>query len=121
MIRYTRGTKVIVETIFYDTSGDIAYPTSASITFAYPDGSTGADWPFDGQDMLTTTVSLTTPTTASTDANVGKWKTTWDSSVSNKGTVYWTAVPSDLTYGVNEGSFALRGGMANPTAVPTTL
>lgn len=121
MIRYTRGTKVIVETIFYDTSGDIAYPTSANITIAYPDGSTGARWPFDGEDMLTTTIALTTPSTASTDANVGKWKTTWDSSPSAQGTVYWSAVPSNLTYGVNEGQFVLRGGLANPIAVPTTL
>lgn len=121
MIRYIRGSKVIISTIFYDTSGDIAYPTSANVTIAYADGSTGARWPFDGNDMLTTTIALTTPTTVSTSASVGQWKTTWDSSVSAQGTVYWTAVPADLTYGVNEGQFVLRGGLANQTAVPTTL
>src|SRR5512139_623006 len=85
MIRYTRGTKVILNPIFYDTSAAIAYPTSANITIAYPDGSTDARWPFDGNDMLTTTVALTTPTTASTSALVGQWRTTWDSSVSATG------------------------------------
>ena len=121
MIRYNRGTKVIISTIFRDTSGDIVYPTSANVTIAYPDGSTTARWPFDGEDMLTTTVALTTPTTATTSALVGQWRTTWNRSVSAKGTVYWTAVPADLTYGVNEGSFVLRGGLASTTAVPTTL
>lgn len=120
MIRYTRGTKAIIRTIFYDTSGDIAYPTSVNITFAYPTGTTTSRWPHDGTELATTTIALTTPTTVSTAALVGQWQTTWNTAISNTGVVYWTAVPSNLTYGINEGKFELRGGLANPTAVPTT-
>jgi hypothetical protein len=121
MIRYTRGSKVVLETIFYDSSGDIAYPSSVAMTIAYPDGSTSSKWPLNGNDYLTTVVALTTPTTASTSALVGQWRTTWSSAIANRGIVYWTAVPTDLTYGVNEGKFELRGGPASSAAVATTL
>jgi hypothetical protein len=121
MIRYTRGSKVIIRTLFRDTSGDIAYPTTVNITFAYPSGSTSSRWPQDGTEMETTTITMTTPTTASTSALVGQWATTWNTAISGTGMVYWTAVPSTLTYGVNEGKFKLVGGLAHPTAVPSTL
>jgi len=116
MNTYNRGSKVIIETVFYDTSGDIAQPTSARIVIAYPSGSTSDDWPFDGNDLLTSTSSL-----ANTSTTAGTWATTWNSAVSAPGVVAWTAVPSNTLYGVNEGRFLLRGGLANSAAVPTTL
>ncbi len=116
MNRYNRGSKVIIETIFYDTSMGIAQPTSANITISYPDGAVGSNWPFDGSEQQTTTIALTN--TSTTD---GTWATTWDSAVSAPGLIQWSAVPSDLTFGVNEGQFLLRGNLANPTAVATTL
>lgn len=121
MIHYTRGSKIVLRTIFYDTSGDIAYPSTVNITIAYPHGSTNSRWPHDGTELETTTITMTTPTTASSSALVGLWATTWNSAVSNTGMVYWTAVPSTMFDGPKEGKFQLRGGLANPTAVPTTL
>lgn len=125
MIRYTRGSKIPISTIFYDSSGDVAYPTSVHLTIAYPDGSTGSGrWPLNGADLVTTSnISMTTPTTVTTAALVGVWRSTWASGASGPGVVYWTAVPSTdgLSYGVNEGKFELRGGMASSAAVATTL
>lgn len=117
MIRYTRGTRVPISTVFYNSTGGIMTPTTVTITIAYPTGSTTSDWPFDGTDLATTTVTMSTPLTTA-----GTYTTTWDSAISGNGVVYWTAVPStDSFYQVNEGKFELRGGLANPTAVPTTL
>lgn len=124
MIRYTRGSKVVIEAIFYDTSGDIAYPTSVHLTIAYPAQSTQGQWPFNGDDLATTAnISMTTPTTISTAAAVGIWKTTWNSGVSGPGIVYWSAVPTteSLVSGVAEGKFELRGGLASSRAVASTL
>jgi hypothetical protein len=125
MIRYTRGSKVVIEAIFYDTSQDIAYPTSVHLTIAYPDPSTGGyAWPLSGDALLTTSnISMTTPTTASTAALVGVWRSTFNSAKSARGVVHWTAVPSTngLIYGVVEGKFELRGGPASSLAVLSTL
>lgn len=125
MIRYTRGSKVTISTIFYDSSGDIAYPSSVHLTIAYPDGSTGGGkWPLNGAELVTTSgISMTTPTTVSTAALVGQWRSTFLSAKSAPGLVYWTAVPSTdgLAYGVNEGRFELRGGLASSRAVMSTL
>ena len=126
MIRYTRGSKITISAgPFLDSSGDVAYPSSVHLTIAYPDGSTGSGrWPLNGADYATTSnISMTTPTTASTDALVGVWRSTWASAVSAPGLVYWSAVPSTdgLAYGVSEGRFELRGGFASSAAVATTL
>ena len=116
MERHNRGSKIPITTIFYDSSLDIAQPTSANITLSYPDGTVGADWPFDGTAQKTTTMALTIVSTI-----LGTWATTWDSAVSAPGIIFWSAVPSNLTFSVNEGEFLLRGNLANPTAVATTL
>ena len=125
MIRYTRGSKVVIETIFYNTSGEVTFPTSVHLTIAYPDPSTGGGrWPLSGDELLTTSgISMTTPTTASTAARVGIWTSTWNSAASATGLVYWTAVPTtgSLVSGVNEGRFELRGGFASTRAVASTL
>jgi hypothetical protein len=123
MIRYTRGSKVVIDAIFYDTSEDIAYPTSVRVTLAYPDPSTSAKWPLSGDSLRTTYVTMTTPTTVSTAALVGQWRTTWNSAASGRGIVHYTAVPSTdgLIYGVVEGKFELRGGLASSLAVLSTL
>lgn len=126
MIRYTRGSKVVIHAgPFYDSTGAIAYPTSVHLTIAYPDGTNGSPrWPLSGADLMSTSgISMTTPTTASTAELVGVWRSTWNSGVSSPGIVYWSAVPSTdgLTYGVAEGKFELRGGLASSIAVATTL
>jgi hypothetical protein len=120
MIRYTRGTGVVIETIFYDSSQDIVYPTSVHLAITYP--TTG--WPLDGSALATTTgISMTTPSTVSTAANVGVWTSTWNSAVAARGIVYWTAIPTteSLIYGVKEGKFELRGGPASSYAIASTL
>lgn len=125
MIRYTRGSKVTIEAIFYDSTGGIAYPTSVHLTIAYPSGSTSSGgWPMSGDDLETTSgISMTTPSTASTSALIGVWRSTWNSAISGPGVVYWTAVPTteSLGYGVKEGRFELRGGLASSVAVASTL
>lgn len=125
MIHYIRGSKIPISAVFYDSSGDVAYPSSVSLTIAYPDGSTDVlAWPLSGDELQTTSgIAMTTPTTASTAALVGVWRSTWNSAAAGPGIVYWTAVPSTdgLAYGVKEGKFLLKGGFANPTAVGTTL
>lgn len=124
MIRYTRGSKVVIQTIFYDSTGGVAFPTSVHLTIAYPAQSTRSQWPHSGDDLATTAnISMTTPSTVSTATNVGVWKTTWNSAVSGPGIVYWTAVPTtgSLVSGVNEGKFELRGGLASSRAVASTL
>lgn len=121
MIHYTRGSKIVISTVFYDTSGDIAYPSTVTITIAHPSGSTGSRWPLDGTELETTTFAMTTPTTVTTSALVGQWRTSWNSAISGRGLVSWTAVPSTLDYGVNEGRFTLRGGLASSRAVASTL
>jgi hypothetical protein len=108
MERHNRGSKVPITTIFYDSSGDIAQPTSASIVISYPSGTTGADWPFDGDTQMTTSTSL-----ASVSTLLGTWATTWDSAVSARGMITWSAYPSNLSFGVNEGRFLLRGNLSN--------
>lgn len=125
MIRYTRGSKVTISVgPFKDSSGDVAFPTSVHLTIAYPDYSTSSKWPLGGDDLATTSgISMTTPTTASTAALVGVWRSSWNSAVASPGIVYWTAVPSteSLSYGVVEGKFELRGGLASTRAVASTL
>jgi hypothetical protein len=127
MIRYTRGSKVVISTVFKDTSGDVAFPTSVHLTIAYPENSTGNPWPLSGTDLQTTaSISMTTPSTdpaSSASAIYGVWKTTWNSGASGPGIVYWTAVPTTelLVSGVNEGRFELRGGLASSRAVASTL
>jgi hypothetical protein len=125
MIRYTRGSKVVIEALFRDSSGDIAYPTSVHLTIAYPEGPTGAaSWPLSGDELASTSgISMTTPTTVSSAALVGVWRSTWNSGISSPGIVYWSAVPSTdgLVYGVKEGKFELRGGLASSIAVVSTL
>lgn len=117
MIHYTRGEKIVIRTsAFKDSTGGVVYPSSVTLTIAYP----SSGWPHNGTELNTTTITMTTPTTASTSSVVGQWVTTWNSAVSVAGPVFWTAVPSTV-YGISEGRFQLRGGLANPTAVPSTL
>jgi hypothetical protein len=122
MIRYTRGSKVVIEALFRDSTGGIAYPSSVHLTIAYPDSAD--EWPLSGTALASTSgISMTTPTTVSTAALVGVWRSTWNSAVSATGVVHWTAVPSTdgLVYGVKEGRFELRGGLASTIAVTSTL
>lgn len=128
MIHYTRGSKVVIEAVFKDSTGGVAFPTSVHLTVAYPAYTTDQPWPLNGTDLQPTSViSMTTPSTdaATSAASIyGVWRSTWNSAPSGTGIVYWTAVPTTeavFTPGIAEGKFTLKGGLANPTAVPTTL
>lgn len=120
MQRYTRGSNIPIQTVFYDSTGGIAQNTTdatASITVSYPaavsTGETG--WPLDGNDRLSATSTMTLASTAT-----GVWTSTWASNVSANGLIQWDAVPSNLAYGVNQGEFELVGNMANIAAVAST-
>jgi hypothetical protein len=114
MIRYTRGSRVVVETVFYDSSGDIAQPSSVEITFTYRDCCNDErrrslrPWQMGPEYLETASMSMTNTN--------GTWAATFDTDVAAAGLVHWAAVADTLA--VNAGRFELRGGRANRFAVP---
>ena len=121
MQKYTRGSHIPIETVFYDSTGGVAHNTTSAtvnITVSYPAAlATTSDvgWPFNGDDRLTVTTTMTLASTAT-----GIWTSTWASAVSAAGLIQWDAVPSDLTFGVNEGEFELTGNQSNTIAILST-
>ena len=123
--RYIRGTQVPITTVFHDSSGGIAQPTSANVVISYAardDGTVGFGelsdsdhWPLDGSSRLSTTLPL-----ASVSTVLGTWATTWDSAIADLGIVQWAAVPSAGIAEITEGTFFLTGGFANHWAIPST-
>ena len=121
MQRYTRGANIPIQTVFYDSTGGIANNTTdatASITVSYPAAlvsTADIGWPFNGDDRLTATTTMTLASTLT-----GVWTSTWASAVAGTGLIQWNAVPSNLAYGVNQGEFGLVGNQANYAAVAST-
>jgi hypothetical protein len=116
MIRYTRGSRVVVETIFYDSSGDIAQPSSVEITFTYrPCCADDRGWTLQRWQMGPCS-SVETLSDSMTNTGDGTWAAAFYSDVAATGLVHWRAVADTLD--VNTGRFELRGGRANRDAVP---
>lgn len=106
---FTRGATITLTHTFYDSSGDVTSPTSASCTLAYPT----SGFPFRGC-YATTTVALTENTTTLI------WSGTWNSRVSWPGTVFYSIVGDDTTETAKDDQFEIRGNRANLSVVSTT-
>jgi hypothetical protein len=111
---FNRGSDVTLRHTFYDSSGDVTSPSSVRLTVTHPT----SGWPFRGT-MDTTYVSMTQLTSTHAIAPLG-WEGTWNSLVAGPGTVWWSIRSDDLSDGVSDGQFQLRGNPANLTVLTTT-
>jgi hypothetical protein len=111
---FNRGSDVTLRHTFYDSSGDITSPSSVRLTVTHP----SSGFPFRGC-MATTYVSMTQLTSTDELAPLG-WEGTWNSLASGPGTVWWSIRSDDLSDGVSDGQFELRGNPANLTVLTTT-
>lgn len=115
MIVFSRGHHIVFRHAFYDTSGDLASPSSASLILAYP----SSGWPYRGF-RESTTLSMIQSTVGSTHEDYLTWSTTWASGASHPGPIYWSVRASDLSLTVTDGQFDLRANPANLTVTTTT-
>jgi hypothetical protein len=114
MRHFQRGDDVTIRHTFYDSSGDPTSPSSAQMKVNYP----SSGWPFRGC-RETTHVTMTQLTSTDEVAPLG-WEGTWNSLGAWPGTVYWMVRSDDLSDGVADGQFELRGNPANLTMLTTT-
>jgi hypothetical protein len=112
---FNRGQHIPFRHSFYDTSGDLASPTSVALTISYPT----SGWPFN-TCRETTTLSMTQSTEGSTHAEYLTWASTWASGQAYPGPVYWSIRSDDLSLSVSDGSLILRGNEANLTITTTS-
>ena len=108
---FRRGATVPFTQTYYDSTGGIVSPSSATVTITYP--STDYDGhPFNdiggvvGGAWKTTTVTLTTNSS-------GELVGTWPSSVSWPGWVFYTISAANSSLDTVDGEFELRGNPAN--------
>jgi len=109
MIRHTRGDVITFGPVeFFDITGALASEPAVNVTIVYPSSvPTGAILSHDpgqlkGKAVLPLSVDVT-----------GKiWSTTWDTSVSDPGTVFWSIRSSPAAI-AQDGSFVLAGNLAN--------
>lgn len=112
---FNRGQNIPFRHSFYDSSGDLASPTSVSLIVSYP----SSGWPLRGfRDS--TTISMTQSTVGSTHADYLTWAATWPSIASYPGKVHWTIRANDLSLAVTDGELTLRGNTANLTVTSST-
>lgn len=96
---FARGTTVYFTTTFYNVSGLVVQPSSATINIVFP--ASGG------------TATALVPMTAPTGSSV-VWTASWDSRGSGLGGVSWS-LHSDPgpPFGVEDGYFVLTGNAAN--------
>jgi hypothetical protein len=107
---FNRGADVAFTFTFYDSSGDITSPSSAYCKIAYP----GEYYPLINPQMETTTVALTQNSTTLV------YEGSWQSGVSYPGTIFYHIRSEDLSWGVDNGEFQLRGNPANLSITTTS-
>lgn len=112
---FNRGAKIVFRHSFYDSSGDLTSPTSATLILSYPT----SGWPFRGLTE-STTITMTQSTVGSTHADYLTWSATWASANGYPGPVHWHIRANDLTLSVADGEITLRGNPANLTVTSTT-
>ena len=112
---FQRGHHIVFRHAFYDTSGDLASPSTASLILSYP----SSGWPFRGS-RESTTLAMLQSTVGSTDADYLTWSTTWPSGSAQPGPIFWSVRANDLSLTVTDGSFTLRGNPANLTVTSST-
>ena len=110
---FRRGASVPFTQTYYDSTGGIVTPSSATVTIVYPTTDCGG-FPFNEREYYavwcnpwkTTTVELTSNSS-------GELYGTWASSVSWPGWVYYTITPANSSLDTVDGEFELRGNPAN--------
>jgi hypothetical protein len=112
---FNRGQHIVFRHQFYDSSGDLTSPDSATLYISYP----AEGFPLSGFSE-TTTLSMTVTTVDSTDDNFLVWESTWVSGQAYPGPVHWSVRASDLALNVADGDFTLRGNAANLIVTTTT-
>jgi hypothetical protein len=112
---FNRGQHIVFRHQFYDSSGDLTSPDSASLYISYP----AEGFPLRAT-AETTTLSMVLSTVGSTDADFQVWSSTWVSGQAYPGPVHWSVRGSDLTLNVADGDFTLRGNAANLIVTTTT-
>lgn len=112
---FARGQHVVFRHSFYDSSGDITSPTSASLIVSYPT----SGWPFRGCGPESTAIAMVQSTVAEGETDYLTWSATWNSGVAYPGPVHWSIRASDLSLNVADGDFILRGNPANLTVTST--
>ena len=111
---FRRGEVVPFTQSYYDSTGGIVTPSSATVTITHPTTDCRGH-PYVAQthwsavycnSWKTTTVSLTTNSS-------GELYGTWASSAAWPGWVYYTVKPANSSLGTVDGEFELRGNPAN--------
>lgn len=110
---FQRGDDITIRHTFYDSTGGITSPTSVRMTLSFP----SSGWPFRGE-RETTYVTMTQLSSDDVNAPLG-WEGTWNSLPAYPGTIYWTVRSDDLSDGVADGQFELRGNRANLSVTST--
>ena len=113
---FSRGQHIVFTHSFYDSSGDLTQPSSASLILSYP----SSGWPYRGLTNSTTITMSVTTTTVTTDDDYLTFKATWTSGAAYPGPVHWSIRASDLSLSVADGELLLRGNPANLTVTSTT-
>ncbi len=112
---FARGQHVVFRHSFYDSSGDLTSPSSATLIVSYPT----SGWPF--RDInASTTITMVQSTEGSTHEDYLTYSATWASGAGFPGPVHWSIRASDLSLNVADGELTLRGNPANLTVTSTT-
>lgn len=112
---FARGQNIVFKHSFYDSSGDLTSPTSATLIVSYP----SSGWPYRGLNE-STTITMVQSTEGSTHADYLTWSATWPSANGFPGPVHWHIRANDLSLNVADGEITLRGNPANLTITTTT-
>lgn len=100
MTQIYRGTTVQFTTTFYDKSGAVTQPPSATVNISY----------IENGDLIATEVDMTPPTTPAI-----AWTAQWDSREVSPGLVTWSIHTGGATipFAVQDGCFDLSANNAN--------
>jgi len=99
---FARGQSVVFTHTFYDSSGGVTSPSSATLTIAYPT----SGYPY-RTTLDTTTLSMNQNTTTLA------WTATWSSTGAYPGPCFSHIRASDLTLAVRDDAFELKANPAN--------
>ena len=111
MIYFYRGATVDFSEFFYDANGLPASVDSATLTIIFPSSTPSANLLSHDPGRLKGKATI-----AATPQPDGSWDVSWDSSISDDGTVFWSIKSTDGKTLVLDGSFVLRANLANMEA-----
>jgi hypothetical protein len=109
MIYHNRGETINFANTFYDQNGFLTTVGSATVTLVYPSSTPPGNLLSHDPGQLKGVVTI--PMVV--DPATGIWSATWDSSVSDPGSVFWSIKSTVGNIIVEDGVFVLRGNLAN--------